>query len=109
MDRAEPGIAVLLVWSPAPRRTEQRALRLPAGATLADALRAAGMDGWGGACGVWGRVRERTAALSDGDRVELYRALTIDPKEARRLRYKGQRRDRKEKRPAMAGRSSGRD
>jgi putative ubiquitin-RnfH superfamily antitoxin RatB of RatAB toxin-antitoxin module len=39
--------------------------------------------------------------LRDGDRIELCRALTVDPKEARRLRYKGQR---KEKRPAGAGR-----
>ena len=34
------------------------------------------------------------------DRVEIYRGLTVEPKEARRLRYKGQR---KEKRPAGPG------
>ena len=35
---------------------------------------------------------ERTISGFDGDRVELYRPLTVDPKEARRLRYKKQRR-----------------
>jgi uncharacterized protein len=94
MDRAE--IEVLLVWSPGPRRVEQRMLRLSEGATLADALCAAGADPASSA-GVWGRVRGGSTPLRDGDRVELYRGLTIDPKEARRLRYKGQR---KEKRPA---------
>jgi uncharacterized protein len=92
MGRAE--IEVLLVWSPGPRRVEQRSLRLPMGATLADALHAAGLAS---EAGVWGRVRDPSTPLRDGDRVELYRALVVDPKEARRLRYKGQRRA-KEKR-----------
>ena len=38
--------------------------------------------------GVWGRKCDVTAVLRDRDRVELYRPLTVDPKEARRLRYK---------------------
>jgi putative ubiquitin-RnfH superfamily antitoxin RatB of RatAB toxin-antitoxin module len=29
--------------------------------------------------------------LREGDRIELYRPLAVDPKEARRLRYKKQR------------------
>jgi hypothetical protein len=102
MDRAE--IEVSVVWSPAPRRVEQRLLRLPHGATLDAALRAMGADPASSA-GVWGRVRDPSTPLRDGDRVELYRALTVDPKEARRLRYKGQRNP-KEKRPARTGRSS---
>jgi uncharacterized protein len=52
-------------------------------------------------CGIWGRRCDMGQALRDGDRVEIYRALAVDPKEARRLRYKGQR---KAKRPAVAGR-----
>jgi putative ubiquitin-RnfH superfamily antitoxin RatB of RatAB toxin-antitoxin module len=95
MDRAE--LEVLVVWSPGPRQVEQRLLRLPAGATLGDALRVAGIEG---PAGVWGRVRDASTTLRDGDRVEIYRALTVDPKQARRLRYKGQRRAPKEKRPA---------
>lgn len=68
-------------------------LQLPAGATVADAIRASGLperfaeidverDGVG--------IFSRRAALSDrlqaGDRVELYRPLTVDPKQARRQR-----------------------
>ena len=36
------GIAVELAWSPAPREWRQLPLRLPAGATVGDALAAAG-------------------------------------------------------------------
>ncbi len=36
------------------------------------------------AVGVWGKVRARDHWLRDGDRVELYRALQADPKDARR-------------------------
>lgn len=34
--------------------------------------------------GVWGRPVERSHVLADGDRVELYRPLQRDPREARR-------------------------
>ena len=34
--------------------------------------------------GIWGRVVDRGARLNDGDRVELYRPLAMDPREARR-------------------------
>ena len=36
--------------------------------------------------GVWGRRCSLDRALLDGDRVELYRPLTIDPMEGRRAR-----------------------
>ena len=36
--------------------------------------------------GIWGRLVERTQVLQDGDRVELYRQLQKDPREARRER-----------------------
>ena len=36
------------------------------------------------AVGIWGKVRPLDAGLRDGDRVELYRALQADPKDARR-------------------------
>jgi len=38
------------------------------------------------AVGVWGRPVERSRVLQDGDRVELYRPLQIDPRTARRER-----------------------
>lgn len=34
--------------------------------------------------GVWGRVVEKSRRLRTGDRIELYRALVMDPREARR-------------------------
>lgn len=36
--------------------------------------------------GIYGRIVPLDAGLKDGDRVEIYRPITIDPKEARRLR-----------------------
>lgn len=36
--------------------------------------------------GVFGRLAERDTRLTDGDRVEVYRALRVDPKDARRRR-----------------------
>ena len=36
--------------------------------------------------GIWGRLVERTHALREGDRVEIYRPLEMDPREARRLK-----------------------
>lgn len=34
--------------------------------------------------GVWGHVVERDTPLQNGDRVEIYRGLQMDPQEARR-------------------------
>lgn len=45
--------------------------------------------------GIFGSVRERAHVPADGDRIELYRALPIDPRSARR--------DRATKRPRRAG------
>lgn len=91
-------LQVDLAFSPAPRQTLTAHIALPAGSTLADALRASGwLEQHGLAldtlqCGVWGKVQALDKPLRDGDRVEVYRALRVDPKEARRLRYKKQRR-----------------
>lgn len=105
MGRAEGLLQIELVFSPAPRQVQTRRLALPAGSSLGDAMRASGLfDGEPPgelAYGIWGRRQPLSTVLRDGDRVEAYRALTVDPKEARRLRYKGQP---KAKRPAGAGR-----
>jgi putative ubiquitin-RnfH superfamily antitoxin RatB of RatAB toxin-antitoxin module len=95
---------VEVVWSPAPRCIEQRVLDLADGSTLADAARLAGVPSGWAASGVWGRRQGEGHRLRDGDRVEFYRPLRVDPKEARRQRYRGQRTVPKEKRPAKAGR-----
>ncbi|MEO8102889.1 MAG: RnfH family protein [Betaproteobacteria bacterium] len=38
--------------------------------------------------GVWGKLRAPDHPLRDGDRVEIYRALQADPKDARRAKAK---------------------
>jgi putative ubiquitin-RnfH superfamily antitoxin RatB of RatAB toxin-antitoxin module len=69
-------------------------LQMQDGATVADAVRASGLCARHALVeaalrvGVWGRVQPLDAGLRDRDRVELYRGLLGDPKEARRLRYK---------------------
>ena len=83
-------LRIELAWSLAPRQVTTMALTLPAGSTIADALRAGGLPIDGAQCGIWGRVQQSDCVLRDGDRVELYRPLLVDPKEARRLRYKKQ-------------------
>ena len=103
-------ISVEVIHSPAPRRTERVALQLPSGSTVADALAACGLplqlapqEATEPDCGVWGRRVPLSHPLRERDRVEVYRPLIVNPKESRRLRYKGQARP-KTKRPAGAGR-----
>lgn len=37
--------------------------------------------------GIWGKTTHMTQVLHDGDRLEIYRPLTVDPKIARRERF----------------------
>ena len=67
-------------------------LQLPAGATVADALAAAtAQTGHVFApeqdAGIWSKLQPRSTPLTDGDRVELYQPLKVDPKKARRERF----------------------
>jgi putative ubiquitin-RnfH superfamily antitoxin RatB of RatAB toxin-antitoxin module len=68
-------------------------LSLPAQASVADAVAASGMaqrhpevDFAGQKFGIYGKRVAPETALSEGDRIEIYRELAIDPKEARRRR-----------------------
>lgn len=94
MGRADGTIRVVVARSAARGQVDLHNVELPGGATVADAVRAAGLESalpMGEAqrsLGIWGRIATLDAPLRDGDRVELYRPLTVDPKEARRLRYK---------------------
>ena len=61
------------------------------GATVADAITSSGLEERfeeqnldALQAGIWGRPVDREQRLDDGDRVELYRALQRDPREARR-------------------------
>lgn len=82
------GMDVWVCHSPVLGEVQELCLHLPSIATVADALQAAGLA-WqeGQACGIWGRVRAVSTLLHPGDRVELYRPLTVDPKVARRERF----------------------
>jgi len=69
----------------------RRSVELASGATLADAIRISGIalqieNFDESQVGVFGRVVDSATVLRDGDRVEIYRPLKIDPKEARRRR-----------------------
>lgn len=97
MDRDDslPTLRIEVVYSPAAGVVEQVELQLPAGSTLEHALRASGLlerhrltklDQI--AVGIWGARAALGDALRERDRVEIYRPLQVDPKEARRLRYR---------------------
>jgi hypothetical protein len=84
-------VEVLRAW---PRRFERIELELPEGASVRDAVVAAG---WGGdvevaAYAVFGQRVELDAMAREGDRIELLRPLQADPKEARRQRVEEKRR-----------------
>jgi hypothetical protein len=88
---------VTVVYSPQPRVVQELAVQLPEGATVADALRSSGLAqrfaelaGSSLALGIWGRKARPHQLLQDGDRVEVYRPLRVDPKVARRARFQAQ-------------------
>ena len=91
-------LSVELVYSPRPGELEVVPLRLAEGSTVLHALRASGLlqrhpeiDPATQPVGVWGRKCPLSQTLRDRDRIELYRPLTVDPKEARRQRYRAHR------------------
>ena len=74
-----------------PEQQRLVSLRLQSGATVADAIEKsdfarefADHDLSSLSVGVWGHLAARDAVLSAGDRVEIYRPLQMDPREARR-------------------------
>lgn len=97
MASAEP-LAIELTYSPAPGHVERWSLHLLAGSCVADAVRQSGVLAAHPelkleslSVGVWGTLRALDHPLRDRDRVEVYRSLKVDPKEARRLRYRSHR------------------
>ena len=99
MDRADAALLKLSVaYSPRAGEVDCVDLQLPAGTTLVEALRASGVlerhrdiELATAKAGIWGKLAALDTPLRDGDRVELYRPLAVDPKEARRLRYRSHR------------------
>lgn len=84
----------------------QESLQLPDESLLKDALAASFLaaqvmrEHSDVAVGIWNHVRAYDTPLQDGDRVELYKPLLADPKEARRARVERSREEVQKKREA---------
>lgn len=89
-----PLITVTVVFSAAARTVQEAVLRVPSGC-LASGVLALAASQWGVATaqllaldlGVWGKRVPAHQVLRDGDRLEIYRPLNVDPKVARRERF----------------------
>ena len=88
----ETGIAIEVVYA-LPGEQVVVALKVPSKATALDAVQLSGLcDRYPeivpGVCalGIYGRIVSGDTVLEPGDRVEIYRALIADPKQARRHR-----------------------
>ena len=93
-------ITLTVMYSPAPRVVDERTLCCMAGTTVEQALDQSGLlrehpdialhDGEAFVAGIWGRKTTPNQVLRHSDRVEIYRALTVDPMVARRERFQKQ-------------------
>lgn len=91
---------VTVMHSPAPRQVLEWELDLPQGTTVRQAVQAVQASGLAQACpqidlatceaGIWGRRSDWERVVREGDRVEIYRGLLVDPKVARRERFRKQ-------------------
>jgi putative ubiquitin-RnfH superfamily antitoxin RatB of RatAB toxin-antitoxin module len=95
----------MLCWSLGPRHVQEQSLQVPEGSTVQAVLDqglALWLESQGAVAdvalsslkfqqpGIWGRKVPWTHGVQAGDRIELYRALKVDPKVARRQRFKRQ-------------------
>ena len=102
---AEPIIDVTLCWSMAARHVHEVRLQVPVGSTVQYVLEQGialnlqhptSSDSVGLSSlqfqqpGIWGKKVPWTQLVKADDRVELYRPLKVDPKVARRQRFKRQ-------------------
>lgn len=91
-------ISITVCFSPAPRQVSEIPLQLPQGTTVQQAVTQATQHAswpadWSQprclelSPGLWNRKCGWDSVLREGDRVELYRPLRVDPKVARRERF----------------------
>ncbi len=90
-------VRVTVMYSPAPREVLEWLVTLEPGATVSQALQASGLPDSApdlelrhASVGLWGRRARLEERLRDRDRVEVLRALKMDPKLARRERFRKQ-------------------
>lgn len=85
---------ICVVYSPKAREVCEVTLAMPKSATVLEAIEASGLlkmfqtlevqTIW---IGLWGRKVKLSQVISENDRIEIYRPLTVDPKVARRERF----------------------
>lgn len=87
----DPGRLAIEVVFALPERQELISLTVEPGTTVAMAIRQCAIgdlfpeeDLANCQAGIWGKPVGRDHPLKDGDRLELYRPLSMDPREARR-------------------------
>ncbi|MBT2324236.1 RnfH family protein [Variovorax paradoxus] len=90
-------LQVTVAYSPAPRQVFEQVFDVAEGATVRDAVRASNLplrfpqlDWQAMEPGIWGRAVPWDRPLENLDRIELCRPLLVDPKVARRERFKKQ-------------------
>ena len=86
-------ITLSIAYAVSPHQQHEVTVSLPVGTTLQQGLALLAVDialllngQQASATGVWGKVRPSHYRLRDGDRIEIYRHLQADPKQARRAR-----------------------
>lgn len=99
-------VRVEVVYCPQAAEADLSRLDLDDGAVVRDALAHSGvlqrhaLDADRISVGVWFRPCGQDQPLRDGDQVQVYRPLTVDPKQARRLRVAGMPRPTRPSRPS---------
>jgi hypothetical protein len=80
-----------------PERQVLLSANVAEGASIADAIAASGIESQfpemsiaGMPVGIWGRRVSRDTPVRSGDRIEIYRSLEVDPREARRQRARAE-------------------
>ena len=88
---------ISLVYSPEARQVREWLLQVPDGASVSEALAQSrileefeDLKQAPLMLGIWGKRASQQQVLQDNDRIEIYRKLRVDPKVARRERFKGQ-------------------
>ena len=91
-DKAAENMQVEVVYA-LPGETTVIPVVVDAGSSIADAIHASGIEQLfpeidldSNKVGVFSRIKSQGDKLCDGDRIEIYRSLTADPKAARRQR-----------------------
>lgn len=87
-------VGVEVCYAPPPPAAPLRiALQVTTGSTLAQAIAASGIEALmlpqslpSCKVGIWGKLKPMETCVREHDRIELYRPLVADPKEARRHR-----------------------